>query len=111
MSHRLPLALLFQSAPSAQAGRNSIPRRLHRLSGSFNPLPALRLGGTQARCRQAQPVQVSIRSQRSGWEERITDGSKPIETRFQSAPSAQAGRNDIATNSGTLRGVSIRSQR
>ena len=94
-NHPMQIAMVFQSAPSAQAGRNWLlcPRPKRTLC--FNPLPALRPGGTTLAAEAATGCYpVSIRSQRSGREEPgLRECSLDCTHAFQSAPSAQAGRN------------------
>ena len=114
---RLP-SRVFQSAPGAQAGRNTVEqvpgevgevsirsrrsgreervrrRARDRCRRCFNPLPALRPGGTAGQLAAIVRERVSIRSRRSGREEHVAAGSPRCgANRFQSAPGAQAGRN------------------
>ena len=83
----------FQSAPGAQAGRNSPRARRRGPTPGFNPLPALRPGGTIATLKSDLDALVSIRSRRSGREEQVPSRTRTGTSRFQSAPGAQAGRN------------------
>ena len=112
-----PSSWLFQSTPSAVAGRNVVrpARKSERLG--FNPRPARWLGETpgdcasHARCLGFNPRparwlgetadliaafaahRVSIHAQRGGWAKRSAAGDSRETDMFQSTPSAVAGRN------------------
>src|ERR1017187_4486856 len=109
---------MFQSAPGDQAGgdggravcrwQEEVSIRSRR-SGreepcwsilqvvpwmSFNPLPAIRPGGTKCHKENFGRRNVSIRSRRSGREEPEARAGRTPGGEFQSAPGDQAGRND-----------------
>jgi len=54
----------FQSAPGDEAGRNEIYPLQLLLNDCFNPLPAMKPGGTPTPRIFAQVYEVSIRSRR-----------------------------------------------
>ena len=59
---------LFQSAPSGWAGRYRMINKQSVYLLSFNPLPAVGLGDTDKDSMALVAFNVSIRSQRLGWE-------------------------------------------
>jgi len=54
----------FQSAPGDEAGRNPAASALRPCFASFNPLPAMKPGGTDGPTAEADGRSVSIRSRR-----------------------------------------------
>ena len=83
----------FQSAPGAQAGRNETTTAQASQGRRFNPPPALGPGGTTNEALTDVTPPVSIRPRRSGREEPAMSVGLPDPGKFQSAPGAQAGRN------------------
>jgi len=88
------LGTLFQSAPGDEAGRNTVDQEELTCTVCFNPLPAMKPGGTRRALRATRP--------RSGFNP--LPAMKPGGTRslrvidrqyslFQSAPGDEAGRN------------------
>ena len=102
----------FQSAPGAEAGRNSSVGFPRIAVPRFNPLPALRPGGTLLESGDLGGEVVSIRSRRSGREERQSSVTELSASVFQSAPGAEAGRNaNVVAMAAYDAKVSIRSRR
>ena len=95
-------------APHWQPTQGFSPRRLRpeeqgQVNSSscwcFNPLPALRPGGTLERRRRQRDKLVSIRPRRSGRVEPRQSVRSASRSSFQSAPGSQGGRN-ITDSSG-----------
>ena len=102
----------FQSAPSAEAGRNEILVALALDPSGFNPLPALRPGGTPDHHGPVGPLRFQSAPSAEAGRNSIAVDQTSYYYQFQSAPSAEAGRNCADRLTVLLRQqVSIRSQR
>ena len=87
-------ACWFQSTPSAVAGRNHAAVWVGIHTRRFNPRPARWLGETGAGHQAVPDYRVSIHAQRGGWAKPRRSAVACCARRFQSTPSAVAGRND-----------------
>jgi len=102
----------FQSAPGDEAGRNMRYRRYTIFIDSFNPLPAMKPGGTGTGSRDGQAILFQSAPGDEAGRNQPRTIMVPWRGQFQSAPGDEAGRNTpcLRGQSNSLK-VSIRSRR
>jgi len=93
--------MTFQSAPDAEAGRNVGASAHTRASSRFNPLPTQRPGETPPLRRLHLPRVVSIRSRRRGREKHQTIADRDF-TLEVSIRSRRRGREKLAVSPGAV---------